>query len=213
MKKTVLLTVITLMGLAVHASDRTRGLTIWFDMPAGNWESESTPIGNGNIGANIMGGIGTEFITFNEKTLWRGGPNTSKGASYYWEVNKESAHVLDDIRQAFEEGDDEKAALLTRKNFNGTASYEPYMEEPFRFGNFTTMGGFQIETGIAQNGVTGYRRELSLDNALAKVLFEKDNVSYERSYFISYPHNVMVIRFTADKPGMQKHSQTATLLL
>ena len=203
MKKTVLLTVITLMGLAVHASDRTRGLTIWFDMPAGNWESESTPIGNGNIGANIMGGIGTEFITFNEKTLWRGGPNTSKGASYYWEVNKESAHVLDDIRQAFEEGDDEKAALLTRKNFNGTASYEPYMEEPFRFGNFTTMGGFQIETGIAQNGVTGYRRELSLDNALAKVLFEKDNVSYERSYFISYPHNVMVIRFTADKPGMQ----------
>ena len=191
------------MGLAVHASDRTRGLTIWFDMPAGNWESESTPIGNGNIGANIMGGIGTEFITFNEKTLWRGGPNTSKGASYYWEVNKESAHVLDDIRQAFEKGDDEKAALLTRKNFNGTASYEPYMEEPFRFGNFTTMGGFQIETGIQESGITGYRRELSLDRALGTVSFEKDSVSYERNCFISYPHNVMVIRFTADKPGMQ----------
>lgn len=40
------------------------------------WESKSLPIGNGSIGANIMGSIEAERITFNEKTLWRGGPNT-----------------------------------------------------------------------------------------------------------------------------------------
>ena len=47
------------------------------------WENLSLPIGNGNIGANIMGSVETERITFNEKTLWRGGPNNKKGADYY----------------------------------------------------------------------------------------------------------------------------------
>lgn len=40
--------------------------------PDANWESQSLPIGNGSIGANIMGSIEAERITFNEKTLWRG---------------------------------------------------------------------------------------------------------------------------------------------
>ena len=41
-----------------------------------------------------MGSIEAERITFNEKTLWRGGPNTSAGADAYWNVNKQSAHYL-----------------------------------------------------------------------------------------------------------------------
>lgn len=48
-----------------------------------------------------------------------------------------------------------------------------------------------------------YRRELSLDSALAVVQFKKDNVLYKRSAFISYPANVMVLRFSADAKGMQ----------
>ena len=203
MKKTIILSILAFIGLSVTGTERSRNQKIWFDRPATQWESESLPVGNGSLGANIMGSVNTERITFNEKTLWRGGPNTSKGAEYYWDVNKESAHVLDEIRQAFAEGDEEKAAILTRKNFNSTVPYESYREEAFRFGNFTTMGEFQIETGIAGNEVTGYRRELSLERALANVLYEKDGVSYERNCFISYPHNVMVIRFKADKPGMQ----------
>ena len=64
-----------------------------------SWESQSLPIGNGSLGANIMGSVEAERITFNEKTLWRGGPNTAKGADYYWNVNKQSAHLLDEIRK------------------------------------------------------------------------------------------------------------------
>lgn len=67
------------------------------------------PLGNGSIGANILGSIEAERITFNEKTLWRGGPNTAKGAAYYWNVNKQSAYLLDEIRKAFTEGNQEKA--------------------------------------------------------------------------------------------------------
>ena len=167
------------------------------------WESQSLPIGNGSIAASIMGSLEAERITFNEKTLWRGGPNTEGGADYYWNVNKESAHLLDDIRQAFLDGDEEKAAKLTRENFNSTASYEYYGEKPFRFGNFTTMGEFYIETGHSMIGLGDYKRILSIDSAIAVVQYEKDGIHFQRNYFISYPANVMVMKYTADKPGMQ----------
>lgn len=202
-------------------ADYTKGLSVWFDTPASllglaswnldgafqnpdaGWESQSLPVGNGSIGANIMGSVEAERITFNEKTLWRGGPNTAKGADYYWNVNKQSAHVLDEIRKAFAEGDQEKAAMLTRQNFNSEVAYEASGEEPFRFGNFTTMGEFYVETGLNIVGMSDYKRVLSLDSAMAVVQFKKDRVAYQRTYFVSYPANVMAVRFSADKTGMQ----------
>ena len=171
--------------------------------PDTDWESQSLPLGNGSLGANVMGSIEAERITFNEKTLWRGGPNTSAGADAYWNVNKQSAHYLKEIRQAFIEGNEKKAALLTRKNFNSTVPYESWKEKPFRFGNFTTMGEFYIETGLSSVGMSEYKRALSLDSALAVVQFKKDGVRYERNYFISYPNNIMVVRFKADQPDKQ----------
>ena len=171
--------------------------------PDQEWESMSLPIGNGSIGANIMGSLEAERITFNEKTLWRGGPNTQGGAQYYWNVNKQSAHLLDDIRQAFLDGDDEKAARLTRENFNSTAAYEYYGENPFRFGNFTTMGEIYIETGHSMIGLGDYKRTLSLDSALAVVQYSRNGVDFERKCFVSYPANVLVMKYSASKPGMQ----------
>ena len=171
--------------------------------PDADWESQSLPIGNGIICVNILGSVEADRITFNEKTLWRGGPNTAKGADYYWNVNKQSAHVLDEIRQAFVEGNQEKAELLTCKNFNSEVAYESNEEKPFRFGNFTTMGEFYIETGLSVIDMDNYKRILSVDSALAVVQFKKGGVAYERSYFISYPANVMAIRFKANQPGKQ----------
>lgn len=195
-------------GIFAGETGYTKGLSIWFDTPnvVGEhtaWESQSLPIGNGSLGANIIGSVDTERITFNEKTLWRGGPNTAKGAEYYWNVNKQSAHVLDEIRKAFTEGDQQKAEMLTRQNFNSEVPYEANREKPFRFGNFTIMGEFYVETGLDTLGISDYKRILSLDSALAVVQFKKDNVAYQRSYFISYPANVMVMRFSADRAGMQ----------
>ena len=175
----------------------------WDENENKEWETASLPIGNGSIGANILGSIEAERITFNEKSLWRGGPNNAKGADYYWNVNKESAHLLPLIREAFEQGDEERAALLTRKNFNSEVSYEAADEPAFRFGNFTTMGEFYVETGLSSVGMSHYRRSLSLDSALATISFVKDKVSYRRDYFISYPHQVLVMRFSANQPGQQ----------
>ncbi len=168
------------------------------------WEYRSLPLGNGNIGCNVMGSISTERYTLNEKTLWRGGPNTAKGAADYWNQNKQSAHVLKDIRQAFTDGDWNKAAQLTAQNFNSPVPYEATGEPQFRFGSFTTMGELCIDTEIDEQGVSNYRRALSVDSAYADVRFTAaDGTTYERRTFISYPANVMAIRFRASKPGKQ----------
>ncbi len=190
---------------------------IWFDTPNDlsgracwktgkkddSWESSSLPVGNGSIGGNVMGSVDVERITLNEKTLWRGGPNTSKGAKYYWDVNKQSAHVLYDIRQAFLDDDRNRAAQLTRENFNSEVAYDAHAEEPFRFGNFTTMGELYVETGIKPESVTKYSRSLSLDSAIATVSLTADGVNYQRTTFVSFPDDVMVMRYTADKKGQQ----------
>lgn len=168
------------------------------------WENLSLPIGNGNIGANIMGSVETERITFNEKTLWRGGPNNKKGADYYWNVNKESVYLLSDIRKNLSDGNNKKAQELLSNNFNGKVSYEANGEDAFRFGSFTTAGEFRIKTGIGDNNVTDYVRSLSLDSALAKVSFVYNGVRYERSSFISHPDNIMVLKFSAtDKQTLE----------
>lgn len=179
--------------------------------PDQEWESQSLPIGNGSIGANVMGSVSVERYTLNEKTLWRGGPGTgrvgekgtAKGAAHYWDVNVPAARVLPEIRQAFADGDFDKAASLTRDNFHNDVAYEADGEPEFRFGSFTTLGELLIETGHDEARVDHYRRALSLDSALTTVSYRLDGVSYTRSSFISYPANALVIRFAATQRGRQ----------
>ena len=175
----------------------------WCGGEDSEWESKSLPLGNGSIGANVLGSIQAERITLNEKSLWRGGPGTSGGAEHYWNANKESAGVLPEIRSAFEAGDYDKAAELTRKNFNGLVAYDSSEEKEFRFGSYTTAGELKIWTGIDSASIADYHRVLSLDDAVARVSFGSGGIKYSREYFISYPANVMVMRFRADHPGMQ----------
>lgn len=233
MKKLSLYMLGVIFSASAYASDTdyTQGLAIWFDLPNNlngqapwiyqngfgstgsnnggsktpdmSWETTSLPIGNGSLGANVLGSISAERVTLNEKTLWKGGPNTKGGADYYWNVNKQSAHLLKDIRQAFLDGNQKKASKLTSSNFNGLAAYEEADETPFRFGCFTTMGEFYVETGLSEVGLKNYKRILSLDSALAVVQFDKEAVSYQRKFFISYPDSAMIIKFSANKPGMQ----------
>jgi len=196
--------------------DCAKGNVLWFDKPTSLdtrsswyiypdkvWQSESFPLGNGSIGANIFGSISAERITFNEKTLWTGGPKNVKNPSEYWDVNKNSAHVLPEIRQAFLDNDLKKAQDLIFNNMNGIAEYDAAKEYPNRFGAFTSAGEFFIETGHSEIGMTNYQRALSLDSSFVAVNYDKDGVRFHRRYFISYPDSVMVIRYTSSKPGTE----------
>lgn len=56
-------------------------LTLWYNQPAtltgvsNIWMEYSLPIGNGQLGASLFGGVHKDEIQFNEKTLWTGTPN------------------------------------------------------------------------------------------------------------------------------------------
>lgn len=50
-------------------------LSLRYDKPAENWETEALPIGNGRMGAMFFGGISKDRIQYNEITLWTGSEN------------------------------------------------------------------------------------------------------------------------------------------
>ena len=194
---------IPLLAFALEAIGQVpAGHTIWLDRPCtsdSEWETRSLPIGNGNIGANIFGNIDTECITLNEKSLWLGGPNAKRGPEFYWNSNKDGAKVLKDIRRAFQENDLETAARLTQDNFNGTVPYDTVT-----FGGYTTLGDLRIETGIPAENYRDYVRALSVDSAFTTVNFRtSDGIRYERRAFVSYPDNMMVLRYGASARGCQ----------
>ena len=234
-----------LIGCATGASPEP--LRIWFDMPTSSagsavwkggadpeWESKSLPLGNGSLGANVMGSISRERLTLNEKSLWTGGPAVSEDPAYYWDSDKEASGVLPAIRQAFLDGDDAAAEELTRKNFGAVPEKVVDGKRLDRFGFMTTLGELLIDTGLREGpvpkdfgkadgqkvnyggvpkkivvqrpdphsgpgeSVECYERSLSLDSALVRVSFRQDGVSYKREAFVSYPDQVMAVRFSSD---------------
>lgn len=80
-------------------------LTLWYTDAASNstvsdkWMEYSLPIGNGQFGASIFGGVAKEEVQFNEKTLWSG-TNKDNGTEYGDYENFGSVYI-EDISGAF----------------------------------------------------------------------------------------------------------------
>jgi alpha-L-fucosidase 2 len=68
--KTTLLAL--LLGPTATIAAQAADLTLRYDQPALRWEQEALPIGNGQMGAMLFGGIQREQIQFNEESLWIG---------------------------------------------------------------------------------------------------------------------------------------------
>ena len=60
-------------------------LTLWYTQPGDRtqWDEYSLPIGNGELGASIFGGVDTEEIIINNKTLWSGTSKDNDGYDDY----------------------------------------------------------------------------------------------------------------------------------
>jgi alpha-L-fucosidase 2 len=73
-------------------------------------------------------------------------------------------------------------------------------------GNDNTMGAYQALANLFVNlpgheKFSNYRRDLDIANALAHVNYESSGVKFSREFFCSHADGVLVVRFTADKPG------------
>jgi len=78
-------------------------------------------------------------------------------------------------------------------------------EDSLWVGNEDHTGGYQpfgdLYINFGHKEYTDYRRELDIHRAVQTVTYRSGGVTYRREYFASYPAQVMVFRFTADKPG------------
>ena len=87
MKKTLPLLLLTALCACSPAVKTARGeatpaekLTLWYTYPAKDWMNEALPLGNGQFGITFYGGVETEEIQFNDKTLWTGTSGDPVGA-------------------------------------------------------------------------------------------------------------------------------------
>ncbi len=186
----LLLSAVPVIGLAAVSDFElpSSGLKISFDRPAADWEREGLPIGNGALGAVVMGGVDREHLQFNEKTLWTGGPGSKQGYDFGIPAESQQAKLIAVRNTLVEKGAMEPDAVakeLGRKTI-GYGDYQNFGELVLSF--------------PAGSVVTHYRRELDLDNGMVRVSYEQDGVSYLREYFASYPDGVIVVRISADQP-------------
>lgn len=92
--------------LPIHAQD----LRLWYRQPAQLW-TEALPVGNGNLGAMIFGGVEEDHLQFNESTLWTGRPRSYQ--------REDAGKYLDTIRQLLFAGRQADAEALAEKHFMG----------------------------------------------------------------------------------------------
>ena len=88
---------------------------LWYNVPVAKtgvsdtWMEYALPLGNGQLGATIRGGIFKDELQFNEKTLWQGstGNGGNENKSRGWYQNFGSVMVTD-MSKAFSFADDTK---------------------------------------------------------------------------------------------------------
>lgn len=151
-------------SLAVSAEGfRPRNpMTLWYDVPAtatgvqNVWMEYSLPIGNGQLGGSIFGGLHRDEIQFNEKTLWTGKPSDMQGfGSGYGQYKNFGSIMVEDLSGVFLPGKD--------------GEVEEYVRS------------LDLQEGIVQVSCTA-RQHMT---------------SYDRTYFVSAPDRVMVVRYSA----------------
>ncbi|WP_339706289.1 glycoside hydrolase family 95 protein [uncultured Kriegella sp.] len=181
-------------------------LKLWYETPAdgsvhdspNGWKDDpewlkSLPLGNGSLGVMVFGDVNRERIQLNEESMWSGSPDDND--------NPEAYAAQDKIRNLLFEGKYKEATDLTNSTqvCKGEGSgHGNGAEVPF--GCFQTLGDLWIDNG-KQEPYENYHRELDLDDAVVRVSYTQKGINYKREMFTSYPDQVMVAHFTADRPG------------
>jgi alpha-L-fucosidase 2 len=187
----VLVTVSAVFGAASRDGGASeKKMRLWYAQAAKKW-NEALPLGNGRLGGMLYGGAAEERLQFNEDTLWTGKPH-----EYH---HPGAAEHLPTIRRLLAEGKQGEAEQLAMREFMslplGQMAYQPFGDLRLSF--------------PGHEAADSYRRELDLDSAIATVRYRVGDVTYTRETFASHPHQVIVLRVTADRRG--KVSFTARL--
>lgn len=165
------------MMLSAHAQN----LKLWYQQPAKTWV-EALPVGNSSMGAMVYGGTSREELQLNEETLWGGGP--------YRNDNPKALESLAEVRNLIFSGKTMDAQNLIDQTFYTGRNGMPYQ----------TIGSLIIEAP-GHEKAKNYYRDLDLERAVATTRYQVNGVNFQREVFASFPDRVIIVRFTADKPG------------
>jgi len=133
----------------------------------------------------VFGGVEQERFQLNEESVWTGQPR--------WDANPNALKTLPQVRKLLFEGKYKEAEKLAQANIMGTVRRDEKS-------SYQTLGDLTLDFGPAK-GVTGYRRELNIEKAVARVTYTANQVCFTREILSSEPDQALVIRLTADKPG------------
>ncbi|MCA9260825.1 MAG: glycoside hydrolase family 95 protein, partial [Planctomycetales bacterium] len=167
---------------------------IWFDRPASQF-TESTPLGNGRLGAMIFGDPFDERIVLNESGMWSGSPQDAD--------RLDASDALPEIRRLLLAGENVAAERLVDANFtcqgagsgHGRGAHVPY-------GCYQQLAEVRLtDVGSKAKKVASYRRVLKLNEAVASVVFQQEAGMHRREAFISAPDEAFVMRLEAEEAG------------
>lgn len=200
---TLLFSFFTAISETTNAQTSPEGMTIWFNKPAAEWD-DALPVGNGKLGAMIFGGIDKERLELNESSVWTG--------EQRWDANPAALKNLAEVRKLLFSGKYREAETLAQKNIMGEKPQNPVA-------TYQALGDLFLDFGHQKN-VANYRRELNIEDAIARVSFTSDNVNYLREIFSSAVDQALVMRLTADRPGsvtftlhLSRQSKNATVFV
>ena len=164
---------------------------LWYKRPAKDW-NEALPIGNGRLGGMVYGHVKNENIQLNEDSIWYGNPIDRN--------NPDALANLPRIRRLLSEGRIKEAEKLAKLALSGV----PESQRPYQ-----TLGNLYLYFDIDENNISGYSRELDIENACVTIRYISNGIKYTREYFSSAADQVMAIHISADVSG--KISFTANM--
>jgi alpha-L-fucosidase 2 len=161
------------------AADNPSRNVWWYRTPAAKYW-EGLPLANGRLAAMVLGRVRDESIPINDESLWTGSP--------YDPNNPDGPKILPEIRQL----------LLAGKFIEAQQLCENLLSRPKSVQHYQPLGELRLRFD-GPDQVSGYRRDLDMDSAIARVTYESGGVHFTREVFASYPDQVLVVRITADK--------------
>lgn len=177
------ITILASVALALPVQANQEALSLWYGRPATTW-NEALPIGNGRIAAMVFGGAETSCFQLNEETISKGSP--------YNNYNTDAPKYIDSVRKLIFSGRSDSAQVLAER-----------MLAPAELGNggaYQTAGCLRVRFAD-HAGYADYRRELSVDSAISVVTYRVGDISYREESFASLADQMLIIRYTASKPG------------
>jgi len=179
LKGTVVFSVFIILQVTALFSVAQNSNALWYKKPAAVW-TEALPVGNGRLGAMVFGNADDELIQLNEATLWSGGPVEK-------DVNPGAFAYLEQVRRA-----------LFKEDFQSANELEKKLQGPYSE-SYLPLADLHIKQQVAGQ-VSGYSRELDLQDAINVTKYTVNGVQYQRKVFSSAPDQVIVIRITSSKP-------------